>query len=57
MLIFKFFDINLVTKQNLRITSQVFCKKSQKNLYNYCIKAQKLPMLKQGVKTTNFEFI
>ena len=43
--------------QNLRITSQVFSEKSQKNLYNYCIKAQKLPLLKQGVKTINFEFI
>ena len=29
----------------------------KKNFYNYCIIAQKLPLLKQGVNTINDEFI
>ena len=39
------------------ITSPVFSKKLRnQTTYNYRITAQKLPMLKQGVKTFNAEF-
>ena len=61
VLIFSFSDIK---RGYTRITSQVFSKnlRNQRTLSinilcNYCIKARKLPMLKQGVKTISAEFI
>ena len=64
VLIFNFSDMKRGCNiKNLRISSHAFGKnlRNQRTLIyqknSYRIKAQKLPMIKQGVKTMNAEFI